>query len=134
LPSPVIFARTDAGRAEAGYASERNDCAVRAVAGVGIPYARAHAFWRRVGRKYRTGVRYEISLRKLRFWLRENGIKTQLVRVKGTVEAFVKRNADGTYICTTKTHAFTVAQGVVLDTVKWSGKKRITSAMLCTKL
>lgn len=99
---------TDGGRVAEGFAHEKLDCTVRAVAlARRISYTAAHKMLEQAGRKPRHKFDF-LSFMQGQTWA-SRSLGT------GTVRAFVEDHPEGNYIVRIKGHAFAVCGGIALD-------------------
>lgn len=134
---------SDGGRAAAGFAEEKNDCTVRALANAtGTTYAESHALWKSLGRESGKGANLFWNIVFINKWLAPKGLKLTntflpkkivLGNVKlsiakksvPTLRSFIKAHPKGVYLCQTRDHAFAIRDGVVHDSFAWSDLTRI---------
>ncbi len=106
---------TDAGRVAEGYADEKRDCAVRALAvAADIPYYQAHDVFKHGGRRRRCGSY------RTRETLAEVGIKGVSCRM--SLASFINMNPKGSFYVIKRGHAFAVKDGVVFDNAPLGGR------------
>lgn len=120
---------------ESGYAHETQDCAVRAMANAfGVPYAYAHQVFEAAGRKSSRPTSVKVIKNIV---TQEHGGKKgihmdRIGRGAGqrqvTISTFCRFHPTGTYYCIVSDHAFAVVNGVVQDTFKNKGGRRIRLA------
>ena len=117
-PIPAILDKVinDAGRAEAGFPSERSDCTVRALAvATGWSYARAWTIANEAGRKNRRGFILRTLVREAKL----HGLKIETYRRfrsrKPQVRTFCRKHPIGRYILHVSRHATGVVDGQVVD-------------------
>jgi len=107
---------TDGGKEQAGFAHERNDCAVRALAlSTGIPYAKAHDLLKAEGRKDRRGTKTWMTERALK----KSGAQVELlsawVHRTATLAEAVRTLRNGRYLIIVRGHALALIDGVIHD-------------------
>jgi len=130
----IKFIETDSGRISSGYASENNDCTVRALAEVtGASYNQSHRFWGELGRKLGRGS----YMKWLDEYLFENNdevfgmkvIKHKIpyhdrdrnpVNGKPTVKrlnikTFIQQNPTGKFMTINRNHAKAIVNGEIRD-------------------
>lgn len=108
---------TDGGRTEAGI-KDTNDCAVRAYALFkGIPYAEAHALFKKEGRKNGRGTSFTI-IRSLLGGKGENGGRMTLASLRS-------KFPQGRVYAIKRGHAFAIIDGVIHDTWQVGNKSRV---------
>lgn len=122
---------TDAGRG-AYKPTEKNDCAVRAVAKVlRMPYRDAHQWLAAAGRQERHGI----SLMKLLYdaYVGQMLVKGRRIYFRFfhpdlpryTVAEFLNAHKTGSYILQTKGHVFAMIDGIIYDDKKWAWEKAL---------
>lgn len=125
LPPTVPFDCTDGGRLDSGFASESNDCTVRALAvATDSSYAEAHAWLRQRGRKMRHGCHFKMIMRVNPVCLGFEMKRESIVRSKG-VRTAIERNpqlAVGTWIIHSTQHVAVLRDGKLLDSFDSSRK------------
>lgn len=116
-PASDAFVCSDGGRRDAGF-DESNDCAVRAYAHfAGVPYAKAHAMFKEVGRRDRRGT-YIFQIAKV---LGGNGTFGDGMTLKRLRELHPGK----TIYCVIRRHAFALVNGVLYDDAKVGNGSRI---------
>lgn len=125
----IGFSKTDSGRVAAGFASENNDCTVRAWSSFfDVPYSEAHKILSDAGRRANKGM----ATVNLKYILHKHGAVCQLgnhypnIRNASiTLNQLVKNHPTGKLYCLKRGHAFTVIDGVVHDLSKIGKKTRV---------
>ena len=111
----IRWVKSDAGRAEAGYVFENNDCAVRALAlVVGIDYKKAYETLEALGRE--SGRCTSIKLLE---------VLLELTDSRMTLKQFIETHPVGSYLVWNRRHGIAVKDGVVYDMGKIDGRFRI---------
>lgn len=105
------FVITDAGRNEAGFFKERNDCVVRSYATVtGLPYTDAYRILQLWGRLENKGVHVRPFIRS-----ELNFFPFTIHDERTTIRKFLLSNYRGKFIVVVRRHAFAVIDGVIYD-------------------
>lgn len=99
------------------YASEQNDCAVRATSiALSKPYKTIHKEFLKHGRKWGKGVTIITLIAVLKDVTKDKfkTVASDVVR-KQTLSTFIKENPKGKYVIVKSRHAFAVIDGVAYD-------------------
>lgn len=99
------------------YASESNDCSVRATSiALSKPYKSVHKTFLKHGRKWGKGVTIITLMATLRDITGDDLkiVASDVVR-KQTLSTFIKENPKGRYVVIKSRHAFAVIDGVAYD-------------------
>lgn len=118
----ILFKNSDAGRVEAGFASEKNDCTVRAAAvRFTTSYTRAHELLESVGRRVGHGIR----LNTIGNFLEKMGLEVRKPLFRITLNQFIKQNPKGRFYVVVRHHAVGIVDGVCVDTTTPKGRARV---------
>jgi len=126
----------------AGYATETNDCAVRAMANsFGVSYAYAHQAMKTAGRKDKKVTPVSVIEEVI---TKEHGgkVAVQIPTIgqaclsvspenrthEITIATFCKQNPHGRFYCLVRGHALAIVDGVVQDSFRNKAGKRIYKA------
>lgn len=110
-------------QAKASAYGERRDCMVKAWAiAQRVPYETAHAMFKALGRKDRSGTRWAVTVEAMR----GAGVCIQWLPRRVTVARIGHFLGAGRYIAVTTSHALAVINGVVEDwTAQASGRHQV---------
>lgn len=101
------------------FSDEKNDCAVRAFAALGVSYKEAHARMAELGRKRGKGINtyrlVELMDSKDVLGLRFETIPEIHCNSRVTLGRFLNEHPVGRYFCHKASHVFAVVDGKVLD-------------------
>ena len=118
----ISYKNSDAGRVEAGFSYEKNDCTVRAAAvRFTTSYARAHELLESVGRRVKHGVK----LPAIKELLERMGLEVKRPLFPVTLNQFIKQNPRGRFYVVVRGHAVGVVDGVCIDTLAPRGRARV---------
>ena len=107
----------DAGRTNAGFCKETNDCTVRATAeAFQVDYATAHAACKQAGRKDRKGLAYSPAVEKGKFAHLGKTVENPIFAHKRLSTILGWLNPRVNYIVRVKQHVFAVRGGKIQDT------------------
>lgn len=118
----ISYKNSDAGRIEAGFSYEKNDCTVRAAAvRFTTSYARAHELLESVGRRVKHGVK----LHAIGNLLEKMGLEVRKPLFRITLNQFIQQNPRGRFYVVLRGHAVGIVDGVCIDTVTPRGRARV---------
>lgn len=118
----MIFKNSDAGRIQAGFTLERNDCTVRAaVVRFCTSYKRAHELCASVGRRNGRGLR----LGQIKELFEKMGLEYQKPIYRPTLNQFLKDHPTGRYFVCVRGHAIGINNGTITDTATPRLRKRV---------
>lgn len=121
-PWTSFYTHSDGCKSSSLYSFERNDCTVGAVANAtGLSYNEAHERLKAHGRKDKRGCRFFKEFVKTK--LSDFDIEIQDHKI--TVGQFMKMKPIGSYIISTKNHAFCIKDGYIVDNHLSGQKKKI---------
>ena len=107
---PIKAIKTDAGRIESGFITERLDCTVRAyAAALNVPYPVAHSIFKQRGRK--DGHK---CFNTLQTW-RAEGLTSEVPPEPVTLRRFIETHQTGVYMVRVRGHVTTLKDGIVYD-------------------
>jgi hypothetical protein len=128
IPDTDRLVESDAGRKDAGFPKEKNDCVVRATAtAFGLPYEEAHTLFKIGGRACGQGTPTHLEQTTWNDLADEQGmelIKHSFPAKKGkkrmNVREFCKTHPEGIFLTRQAGHIATVMDGKVYDTMPFA--------------